>query len=193
VLSAALLCGAALAADAPVSLAGDWVFNAEASDVTDEQVERAIKRGGGRISRSFGKAETSPEGIPIKYKGGPEDQALYDHLAYDPGFSIEQDGAEFRLSYPEGFERRFSTDRRSRTITASGSARSDFSFAYWEGATLVVESRPLDGGRLSERYSLIPETGQLRVEMSMEPLKFRAPIDLVRVFDRAGTAAPASP
>lgn len=160
---------------------GVWVINDELSDDTDKQVEKAIKAAGGKIKRGGKKGKG-------RYKGGPSDQALYDHISYDEVLQFQYHDPEFRLVYAEDFERMFYSDNRSRTVTASGTSRgdrTDYSFAAWDGAKLLVESRPRDGGWISEVYSLNPETGQLRVELKLKPLSFRVPINIVRIYDRS--------
>ena len=167
-------------------LSGDWVINYELSDDTDKAVEKSIKKGGGKVKRAWGKAKARG-----RYKGGPAEEALYDHLAYDEVMTIEQEGTRFHFTHAEGFERTFFADNRGRVVSASGSHdddAQDFSFGYWEDAKLVVESRPRDGGNLTEVYQVLAETGQLRVELYLEPLKFAVPIDLVRIFDPAARA-----
>ena len=163
-------------------LGGYWVINDELSDDTDKQVEKAIKDGGGRIPHTDKKGKG-------RYKGGPSDQQFYDHISYDDNLRIQENEPEFRFSYEEGFERVFYSDNRGRSVSASGlqsGAGKDYSFASWEGSKLMVESRPLDGGHAMETYSLDPD-GRLRVEMHLKPLMFPAPIDIVRVYDRAPT------
>ena len=154
-----------------------WVVNEELSDDTDEKVEKAIKKMGGKPTKKKGKE---------RYRGGPEDQALYDHISYDNILRINYAAPEMRFTY-RAFERVFYTDGRGRTVSASGpqnGERRDYSFASWDGNTLVVESRPLDGGRTLEKYSLQADGKQLRVELHLEPLSFLVPIEIVRVYDR---------
>jgi hypothetical protein len=85
--------------------------------------------------------------------------------------------------------RLFHSDGRRRRTTANSfyeEGGSDFSFANWRDAQLVVEARPRDGGFTLETYSLIDGGSRLRIEMLIEPDAFGAAIELVRVFDRAG-------
>jgi len=160
-------------------LSGYWVLNADLSDDTDKQVEKAIKAGGGRLPHLDKKGKG-------RYKGGPADQQMYDHISYDEVLRIQENEPEFRLSYADGYERVFYSDNRSRTVSASSlqsGEREEYSFAYWEGDKLVVESKPLDGGNIMETYSLDPD-GRLRITFQLKPLTFMAPIELVRVYDR---------
>ena len=176
--------GAAAAEELP--LTGNWVVNHELSDDTDIAVEKSIKKAGGKVKRARGKKGK----IRGRHKGGPEDQALYDHVAYDEFLEIEQQGTRFSFTHADGFKRTFFADNRGRVVSASGSHTDDdqdFSFGYWEDGKLVVESRPRDGGNLTEVYAIVPETGQLRVELYLEPLKFPVPIDIVRIFDAAAS------
>lgn len=161
---------------------GAWVINEELSDDTDKQVEKAIKAAGGKPTKRKGKG---------RYKGGPKEQALYDHISYDEILRIQYNHPRFHLAYAEGFERTFYTDGRSRSFSARGSRRErqDYSFASWDGERkFIVESRPRDGGRTTEMYSLTQDGKQMRVELYLEPLSFLVPIEIVRVYDRAGQA-----
>lgn len=169
--------GAALAHP---QLGGHWVFNFKLSDDSDKQVEKAIKAGGGRLPHTRKKGWG-------RYRGGPSDQQLYDHLTYDLVLNIKDNEPEFHFSYEDGFKRVFFSDDRKQEVSASSlqsGVRKVFSFGYWVGDKLVVESRPLDGGHIMETYSLDPD-GRLRVELNLKPLTFLAPIHIVRVYDRA--------
>lgn len=164
-------------------LVGNWVINEELSDNSDDQVEIAIKEGGGKVSRSFFKRR--PEDF---YRGGPPEQELYDRLSYDDVLTIAYDEPEFRFIYADNFVRVFHSDGRRRRSTANdfyAEGGEDFSFANWEENALVVEARPRDGGYTLETYTLQAEGNQLRVEMVIEPDSFRATINLVRIYDRA--------
>jgi hypothetical protein len=169
-------------ADQPVpAFSGTWVLNEDLSDDIDLKIEKAIKKAGGKIKR--GKKTKG------RYRGGPPDQEIYDHVAYDELLKIEHDTQDFQFIYPDNFIRQFSIGTGGRVVSASGSNAADdhdFSFAYWDGLVLVVESRPRDGGRITERYTLLRDSGQLQAELYMEPLKFPAALDFLRIFDPAG-------
>ena len=159
---------------------GIWVVDYDASDDTDRQVEKAIKEAGGRIPR------TSKRGRE-RYRGGPPDQEMYDHISYDSILQIKINDPEVEFTYPKDYQRVFYTDDRSRTVNASGDNKSshhDYSFADWEGGKLMVESRPRDGGWITETYSLQSDGQQLRLETSLKPSSFMVPIKLVRIFNR---------
>lgn len=182
----ALFCLAqpAIAGDDYSAFNGTWVINEELSDDTDKQVEKAIKDAGGKP----GKTRKKGKG---RYKGGPPEQALYDHISYDEILYFHYQAPEFRLRYEEGFERVFHSDGRRRSASASGKDRRervDFAFASWSGADkLYVESRPRDGGRTSEVYTLQrTENGveQLKVELKLRPLLFSGPLYIRRVYQR---------
>ncbi len=164
---------------------GVWVINEELSDDTDKQVEKAIKAAGGKLGRTKKKGKG-------RYKGGPPEQAMYDHISYDDNLHFQYNAPEFHLIYDEGFERIFHSDGRRRTATASGTPRGerkDFAFASWsDSGTLYVESRPRDGGKTSEVYTLEKsETGEdlLRVELKLNPLMFAGPLHIVRFYQRS--------
>ena len=171
------------AEEARALFAGSWVINEELSDNSDDQVEEAIKAGGGKVPRRwFSKREED------FYRGGPEEQELYDRISYDDVLSIEYAPPEFRFTYADDYERVFHTDGRRRSTTANSfyaGGGADFSFGNWEGEALIVEARPRDGGFTMETYTLEEGGDRLRVEMVIEPTAFRAAINLTRIYDRA--------
>ena len=172
------------AADNHAIFNGSWIINGKLSDDTDHQVEVSIRESGGKPD-SGGKRGKG------RYKGGPPEQALYDHLSYDEILEFNYNEPEFRLVYADGFERVFYSDNRKRVVSASGMAASDkqdASFATWDGDRLLVESRPRDGGWINETYELIPETGQLRVTLEAKPSSFGDPINIIRIYERPGAS-----
>ncbi|MBL4581701.1 MAG: hypothetical protein JKY29_07780, partial [Gammaproteobacteria bacterium] len=125
-------------------VAGDWVINEELSDNTDDQVEDAIKEGGGKVARRFFRKR--PEDY---YRGGPAEQELYDRISYDDVLTIEYAEPEFTFTYADNYQRIFHMDGRRRSTTANSfyaGGGEDFSFGNWDAAALVVEARPRDGG-----------------------------------------------
>lgn len=165
---------------------GTWVLNEKLSDDTDHQVEESIRAAGGRPD-SGGKRGKE------RYRGGPAEQALYDHISYDEMLEFHHNEPEFRLIYEESFERIFYSDDRKRVVSASGTAtfdRQDYSFASWDGDRLLVESRPRDGGWINETFEILPQTGQLRVTLQLKPSSFGEPINIVRIYDQVTATAP---
>ena len=163
-------------------LEGSWVINEELSDDTDEAVEEAIVKAGGRVERRwFGRAEKG------RYRGGPEEHELYDRISYDEVLRIHYQAPEFWFGYEDGWERIFHTDGRTRSVGASGfyeTGGQDFSFGAWEGDTLYVEGRPRDGGFTMETYTVEDAGARLRVELTIKPENFGAAIEMVRIYDR---------
>ena len=170
-------------ADVRQLIIGEWVINDELSDNSDDQVEEAIREGGGKVARRwFSKRDED------FYRGGPPEQELYDRISYDDILSIEYAAPEFVFIYADDYRRVFHTDGRRRTSTANSfyaEGGADFSFGNWDGASLVVEARPRDGGFTLETYTLEEGGNRLRVEMVIEPSSFRAAINLTRIYDRA--------
>ncbi len=163
-------------------LVGSWVINEELSDDPDEAVEAAIIEAGGRVQRKwFGREEKE------RYRGGPAEQELYDRITYDPILRIDYTEPEFWFGYADGYQRVFHSDGRTRSVGANdhyNSGGEDFSFAAWEGETLIVEARPRDGGFTLETYTLEENNTRLRVALEIRPENFGATIRLVRVYDR---------
>jgi len=171
------------------AMAGRWVFDPEASDDVDKMVAKAIRKSGGRIKL--------PEGVGrndyARFRGGPQDQELYDRLAYDRVFTLRLEDKTLHLAHYEEagseapFVRQIGTTRGGRVASATGSAaddRRDYSFAYWDGATLAIETRVRDGGFALERYRLLAGD-RMEVFLRLEPLKFPAALEIVREFERA--------
>jgi len=164
-------------------IGGHWVINEDLSDNTDEQVEEAIKAAGGRVERRglFAKK------VEDRYRGGPAEQEMYDRISYDDVLTISYTDPEMVFEYADGFRRVFHTDGRRRSAAVNDyfeSGGADFSFGNWNGEQLLVEGRPRDGGYTLETYTLEAQGQRLRIEMTIEPFVFGAPISLVRVFDR---------
>lgn len=166
---------------APVpAFAGIWVVDNNASDDTDKQVEKAIKQEGGRLPRTKKKGRG-------RYRGGPANQAMYDHISYDEILQIKIETPKIEFIYPKDYRRVFYTDDRSRTVSASGDSNTDqkdYSFADWENGKLLVESRPRDGGWITEAYSLQDKGQRLRLVVRLKPSTFMVPIEIVRIFNR---------
>ena len=172
--------------DVRTAITGSWVINEKLSDTTDDQVAKAIKDAGGKPARRWFKRDKE------FYRGGPAEQELYDRISYDSVLTITYADPEFQFIYADNFLRVFHTDGRKRQITANSfysEGSEDFSFANWDGNTLIVEARPRDGGFTLEKYTLDATGKQLRVEMVIEPDAFGAAIELVRVYDRADQAS----
>lgn len=167
--------------DFGAQMAGEWVINDNLSDNTDDQVEEAIEAGGGDGGRGlFNRREDF-------YRGGPPEHELYDRMSYDDALTIEYSEPEFRFTYEDNYVRVFHTDGRRRRASANDffeGGGSDWSEGNFENGALVVEARPRDGGFATEIYSLEDGGNRLRIEMLIQPLSFREPIELVRYFDR---------
>lgn len=165
-------------------IVGRWLINDELSDNTDDQVEEAIEAGGGSGGRGlFNNQEDF-------YRGGPAEHELYDRVSYDDILSIQYSEPEFRFTYEDGYERIFHTDGRRRRSTAADfytEGGTDWSFGYFEDNALIVEGQPRDGGFTIETYTLLDGGDRLRIEMTIQPNSFSVPVELVRIFDRAGT------
>lgn len=169
------------------SLVGRWVINERLSENTDDQVEAAIKRAGGKPPRRWFNNDKE------FFRGGPAEQELYDRISYDLVLEIRYEEPEFRFTYADDYLRVFHTDGRRRQTTANDfftEGGQDFSFANFDGDKLIVEARPRDGGFTLETYTLQANGSQLRVELVAEPDNFGAAINLVRVYDRAGSGTP---
>lgn len=184
-LSVLMLCGAALsfAQEVPVHpLVGNWLINEELSEDTDEAVEAAIIEAGGKVSRSWFKKKEKG-----RYRGGPEEQELYDRISYDNILRIDYTEPEFWFGYADGYQRVFHTDGRTRTVGASdhyANGGKDFSIGQWEGDVLHVEGRPRDGGFTLETYTVEDNGKRLRAELELKPANFGAAVKVVRIYDR---------
>src|SRR5690606_635329 len=98
-----------------------------------------------------------------RYRGGPEEQELYDRISYDKVLDIRLDDGAYYFTYADDYVRPVYTDDRSRSVSLNAlDSIKDFSFAHWEGEVLQVEARPRDGGFANESYRLI--NGGLQLE-----------------------------
>lgn len=166
---------------------GYWKINEKLSDDTDRRVEESIRAAGGRPDSGGRRGKG-------RYKGGPPEQALYDHISYDEALQFAYTDPEFKLVYEQDFERVFYSDNRKRVVSASGMStadKQDFSFASWDGNKLLVESRPRDGGWIIETFEILPASGQLQVTLELKPSSFGVPINIIRIYDRLATPGPA--
>lgn len=169
--------------EAPVHpIVGSWRINEELSEDTDEAVEAAIVKAGGKVSRNwFRKKEKE------RYRGGPEEQELYDRISYDNILRIDYTEPEFWFGYADGYQRVFHTDGRTRSVGASdhyANGGKDFAIAQWEGETLYVEGRPRDGGFTLESYTVEADGTRLRAELELKPANFGAAVKVVRIYER---------
>lgn len=160
---------------------GKWVVNEELSDDTDKQVELAIRAAGGRIPRTDKKGKG-------RYRGGPKEHAVYDHISYDENLGFQYDPPEFQLMYDDGFERTFHSDNRKRVVSASGTGSGDnldFSFASWDNNRLFIETRARDGGWIYEILEVQDDT--LTITLELKPSSFAEPIHIKRIYNRPVT------
>lgn len=164
----------------PVDISGTWHFNRDLSDSTDRQVEESLRAAGQKVRRRLFSRDNE------RYRGGPEEQAMYDHISYDTILEISRHDDHYLFSY-EGYERPVYTDDRERSVSLSNLGEvSDFSLGHWEGETFLVEGHPRDGGFINERYQLIENGTRLEAELYLKPRVFSHPIEVTRIYDRAG-------
>ena len=160
-------------------MAGSWVINEDLSDNTDRQVEASLKAAGQKIHRSIFDRRKD------RYRGGPPEQELYDHISYDKELTLQLQRPAFTFTYDDGFVRPVYTDNRTRSVSLSGIEEvKDFSFAHFEDGKLLVEGRPRDGGFTQESYALINDGTQLQADLYIQPDSFQEPIEIHRVYDR---------
>lgn len=158
---------------------GRWILNPDLSDNTDKEVARVLRAMGQKVSRCWLNCEED------RFRGGPEEQELYDRLSYDKTLTIELGEPEYRFIYDDNYQRPVYTDGRSQSVSLAGLDEvDDFSMAHWEQNRLFVEARPRDGGFANEIYTLINQGSQLRVELYIQPKVFTEPIELTRIYDR---------
>ncbi|MDG2175679.1 MAG: hypothetical protein P8M72_06070 [Gammaproteobacteria bacterium] len=161
------------------AIAGNWVINTDLSDNTDSQVAKALRAMGEKVSRCWLRCEED------RFRGGPKEQELYDRISYDKGLLIKLGEQEYLFTYDDNYRRPVFTDGRSQSVSLTGLDNvEDFSFAHWEGNSLLVEARPRDGGFANEIYTLIDEGTHLRVEMYIQPRSFDIPLEIVRIYHR---------
>tara|TARA_R100001377_G_C3176905_1_gene105151 strand:- start:566 stop:1156 length:591 start_codon:yes stop_codon:yes gene_type:complete len=184
-LTTLMICGAASSIGQEASvhpLVGNWRINEELSEDTDEAVEAAIIKAGGKVAKSWFKKKEKG-----RYRGGPEEQELYDRISYDDILRIDYTEPEFWFGYADGYQRVFHTDGRTRSVGASdhyANGGKDFSIGQWEGQVLYVEGRPRDGGFTLESYTVEADGKRLRAQLELKPANFGAAVKVVRIYDR---------
>lgn len=184
-LTTLMICGAASSIGQEASvhpLVGSWRINEELSEDTDEAVEAAIIKAGGKVAKSWFKKKEKG-----RYRGGPEEQELYDRISYDDILRIDYTEPEFWFGYADGYQRVFHTDGRTRSVGASdhyANGGKDFSIGQWEGQVLYVEGRPRDGGFTLESYTVEADGKRLRAQLELKPANFGAAVKVVRIYDR---------
>ena len=158
---------------------GRWVINTELSDNTDKKVGSALRAMGEKVSRCWLGCKED------RFRGGPAEQELYDRISYDKTLTTQFGEGQYLFTYDDNYQRPVYTDGRSQSVSLTGlDTVKDFSFAHWEGKTLLVEARPRDGGFANETYTILDAGKRLRVEMYIHPEGFTEAIELVRVYDR---------
>ncbi len=178
---------------------GHWVLNAKASDDPQEKLEEAMKamqqaRGGGRgmgggsggHGRSGGKSggcqghgaaggmggrSEMPPGKMPELTATPE---RLDIIHEDPMLLIADENDQRRQIF---------TDFRGASVSVSSGAQQRVTVAGWEDGTLVVETTMGGGTRLTQRYQIDTETGQLLISAAAR-LAERQPVSIRLVYDR---------
>ena len=174
-----LLLSLPLFAQETPDLSGSWTVNRELSDNTDKQVEKALREMGEKVDRCWFSCKED------RFRGGPEEQELYDRISYDPDLIIEQRQGYYHFTYNDNFQRSVYTDGRSQSVSLTGLDNvEDFSFGHWESNRFLVEARPRDGGFANETYSLSEDGLQLTVELYVLPRSFSVPVEMVRIYNR---------
>ena len=84
--------------------------------------------------------------------------------------------------------RQIFTDFRGASVSVSGGAQQRVTVAGWEDGTLVVETTMDGGTRLTQRYQIDTETGQLLIS-SAARLAERQPVSIRLVYDRVKPGA----
>ena len=176
----ALLCLFPFTASAQgTGLEGRWQFNQDRSDVTDRQVEDALRAMGQKVERRLFDRRRD------RYRGGPPEQELYDRISYDETLAITARSDSLLFTYDGNWQRPVYTDNRARSVSLSNlGAVEDFSFGHWEGERFLVEGRPRDGGFSNETYTLSADGLSLTVDMYIKPGSFTEPVEITRVYDR---------
>ncbi len=157
---------------------GKWLINEDLSENTDDKVELALEASGVKPSKGFFNRDEE------YYRGGPAEQEMYDYISYEKTLDISITESEYLFQYG-AFERLVYLDDRGNRVSLTGlNEVTDFSFAHWENEHLMIEARPRDGGFTDEIYTLSQDKQQLTAQLYIQPKGFRAPIELVRIYDR---------
>jgi len=159
-------------------LLGRWLINQELSEDTDDKVEMALQASGFEVSKGFFNNDNE------FYRGGPAEQELYDYISYEQTLAISLSDTQYTFTYGDFIRPVYLDDRRVRVSLSGINEVEDFSFADWNGDTLLVEARPRDGGFTDEHYRLSEDGQQLTVELYLQPNNLSTAVELRRVYDR---------
>lgn len=90
--------------------------------------------------------------------------------------------------YADGYERSVIPNPGGRVFTASGDELVEtdvgFTLAYWKEASLNLETRIADGGKLTERMAMSADGERLTYNIEIDRRDWKWIVKLERVFDR---------
>lgn len=180
------------------NFSGRWSLNTKASDDPQEKVKEAMKamkqakgggrgmgggsggqgRGGGKGSGQQGRGSSGGTG---GRSGMPGEMAEF--TISPESFNITHEDPMLLITYENDRQQRIFTDFRGASVSISNSAPQRVAVAGWEDSTLVVETTMNGGTRLTQRYQIDTETGQLMIS-AMANLAETQPVSFRLVYDR---------
>ncbi len=187
-LTLLFFCAAALQAEnePKPDLSGDWHLDAEHSDDADtllrkmlkrhKKLFRAAPRTNGRSSATGPRAplETGVIGDFGAEMTAKQQRRVLREIFTAARLKLSQTtrGAIVEVTYGEQQPRELAANLRGRIVTASGAeyqaAPLGETTAFWDRATLVVETLLPRGSVLVERFAVDEKTGRLRVTLRMQ-------------------------
>ncbi len=180
------------------NLSGFWKLNKELSDEPREILQQAMQESRNFKSRSEGKGRggfgrrgmrssgrmVSREGGTFGGRGQRPLQGLSEFIQPTEQMEIIYEKPVLNIVQEDGRKRRFYTDNRGASISASGGLQQKVTTAGWEKTDLIIETTSDGGPRIIERYSLDSSLRQLNVAVQVILQNRSAPASYRLVYDQ---------
>ncbi len=147
---------------------GTWRLNRELSDKPQEKVKEAAGRKGGALGRMMG--------------GRAARDRMKDNQALAEVLKIVHNDPEFQVIGDNNITRRLFTDGRKVNFTTPKGETVETT-ARWQGSRLVVETKRLNGGKVTQTYALGEGGEQMIVLTQIVSQRLNRPIELRFVYD----------
>ncbi|MDP6183082.1 MAG: hypothetical protein QF609_04630 [Gammaproteobacteria bacterium] len=180
--------GPAVAADGTSSagVQGAWRLDQSASDSFEDTLEATAER----RSAGFREGRLIPDAAGFKREKKARRRRFEAVSRIAAAEAIDIAGyREVTITYDGQVTRTLAPNPNGRVYSASGDelVKDEFGYtlSFWIKGVLVVETNDDRGIKMTERYRFKPDTAQLVVSISVKSSGGK-PMDVLRVFDRAG-------
>jgi hypothetical protein len=182
--------------DAPPSIAGGWTLNTALSDAAPDRTgrsdgdgERGRDRGQGGRGRGMGRGRRG--GFGGRGGGGPGNRpesreatqrmrdAMRDVMEPSERLTITETPTTIVITGADGRTTRLSPDGKKVKDENTNVERK----TKWEGGRLVSEINGLGRAKMTQTFSVEPETGRLRVIVQVDGAPSAQPRTITHVYD----------